>query len=224
MERLNLRFYIDNSNKFLYIPIGKNAHTKLTETFCNASWFCINNLASADLADLLANKNIFCVLRDPLERWITAFITCYFSLETPVGRANLPADSVKLLDRFCQLLTKDVKSAFIYLFSRNKFNLDWHTQLQIEYIQLINLDKITFFYLNDNTGSQIRQWLASVDIDVPLDNKKINAMSGHRPNNYFYLDLVAFLADPGNIEHKQKLLEYLQPDYNLINSVKFYAG
>jgi hypothetical protein len=143
------------------------------------------------------------------------------SIETPEGRANLPADSVKLLDRFCQLLTKDVKSSFIYFFSRNKFNLDWHTQLQIEYIQLIDLEKITFFYLNDNTGSQIRQWLASVNIDLPLDDKKINPMFLNRP---LYVNLVAFLADPGNIEHKQKLLEYLQPDYNLINSVKFYAG
>jgi|LakMenE18May11ns_1017448.scaffolds.fasta_scaffold9949542_5 hypothetical protein len=221
MERLDLQFYIDNSNKFLYMPIAKNAHTKLTEAFCNASWFYISNLAPADLKDLLANKNIFCVLRDPLERWITAFITCCLSIETPEGRANLPADSVKLLDRFCQLLTKDVKSSFIYFFSRNKFNLDWHTQLQIEYIQLIDLEKITFFYLNDNTGSQIRQWLASVNIDLPLDDKKINPMFLNRP---LYVNLVAFLADPGNIEHKQKLLEYLQPDYNLINSVKFYAG
>ena len=221
MERLDLQFYIDNSNKFLYIPIGKNAHTKLTETFRNASWFCINNLASADLADLLADKTIFCVVREPFRRWITAFVTCCLSLETPEGRANLSADSVKLLDRFCQLLTKDVKSAFIYLFSRNKFNLDWHTQLQIEYIQLINLDKITFFYLNDNTGSQIRQWLASVNIDLLLDNKKINAMGRDRS---LYVNLVAFLDEPGNIEHKQKLLEYLQPDYDLINSVKFYAG
>ena len=139
MEFLNLQFYIDNSNKCLYLPIGKNAHTKLTRAVCYASWFQINNIASADLQDLLANKNIFCVLRDPLERWITAFVTCCFSSETPEDRAGLPADSVKILDRFCQLLTKDVKSAFIYLFSRNKFNLDWHTQLQIEYIQPIDL-------------------------------------------------------------------------------------
>ena len=221
MEFLNLQFYIDNSNKCLYLPIGKNAHTKLTRAVCRASWFQINNIASADLQDLLANKNIFCVVRDPLERWITAFVTCCFSLETPEDRAGLPADSVKILDRFCQLLTKDVKSAFIYLFSRNTFDLDWHTQLQIEYIQPIDLEKITFFYLNDNVGRQISQWLASVDIDVLLDNRKINAKHGSRS---LYKNLVAFLADPAHAEYKQKLLEYLQPDYDLINSVKFYAG
>lgn len=220
MEFLNLEFYIDNSNKCLYLPIGKNAHTKLTRAVCYASWFHIDYIASADLQDLLANKNIFCVLRDPLERWITAFVTCCLSLETPEDRVTLPADSVKLLDRFCQLLTKDVKSAFIYLFSRNKFNLDWHTQLQIEYIQPIDLEKITFFYLNDNTGRQISQWLASVDIDVLLDNKKINARIGSRS---LYENLVVFLADTAHTEYKQKLLEYLQPDYDLINSVKFYA-
>ena len=223
MEFLNLQFYIDNSNKCLYLPIGKNAHTKLTSAFCYASWFRINGIASADLEDLLANKNIFCVLRDPLERWITAFVTCLYQMNTIHNRANLPAGSVELLDRFCQLVTKDVKSAFIYLFSRNKFNLDWHTQLQIEYIQSIDLEKLTFFYLNDNTGSQISQWLASVNIDVPylLNNRKINAKHGSRS---LYENLVAFLADPAHTEYKQKLLEYLQPDYDLINSVKFYAG
>ena len=221
MERLNLQFYIDNSNKFLYIPIAKNAHTKLTKAFCNASWFCINNLASADLEDLLANKTVFCVLRDPLERWITAFVTCWLTSKTPEGRATLSADSINILDHFSQLLTKDVKSSFIYVFSQNKFNLDWHTQLQIEYIQLIDLEKITFFYLNDDTGSQIRQWLSSSNVDLTLDDEKINAMFLNRP---IYVNLVAFLADPTNSQYKQKLLKYLQPDYDLINSVKFYAG
>ena len=222
MEFLNLQFYIDNSNKCLYLPVGKNAHTKLIHIMGDMSWFRIIGIAAEDLEDLLANKIIFCILRDPLTRWITAFVTCCLSLETPEDRAGLPADSVKILDRFCQLLTKDVKSAFIYLFSCNKFDLDWHTQLQIKYIQPIDLEKITFFYLNNNVGSQIRQWLASVNINLPLDDTKINAMASNRPP--LYVNLVAFLADPDNIEHKQKLLEYLQPDYDLINSVKFYAG
>ena len=145
MELLNLHLYIDNSNKFLYIPIGKNAHTKLSQSLLDASWFRINGVAFEDLEDLLANKTVFCILRDPLERWITAFVTFCLTLESPEDLTNLPADSAKILDHFCQLLTKDVKSAFIYLFSLNKFNLDWHTRLQIEYIQPINLDKITFF-------------------------------------------------------------------------------
>ena len=223
MELLNLHLYIDNSNKCLYLPIGKNAHTKLTRVVCRASWFRINGVASADLQDLLANKNIFCVVRDPLERWITAFVTCVLQLRSMPDRVTLPAGSVNILDHFSRLLTKDVESAFIYLFSHNTFDFDWHTQLQIKYIQPIDLEKITFFYLNDNTGSQISQWLASVNIDVPylLNNRKINAKHGSRS---LYENLVAFLADPAHAEYKQKLLEYLQPDYNLINSVKFYAG
>lgn len=221
MELLNLHLYIDNSNKFLYIPIGKNAHTKLSQSLSDASWFRINGVAFEDLEDLLANKTVFCILRNPLERWITAFVTFCLTLETPEDLANLPADSVKILDHFCQLLTKDVKSAFIYLFSLNKFNLDWHTRLQIEYIQPINLDKITFFYLNNNTGNQINQWLNSANVVLSMDNRNINATNKKDP---VYTNLVAFLADPSNIKYKQKLLEYLQPDYDLINSVKFYAG
>jgi hypothetical protein len=221
MERLNLQFYIDNSNKFLYIPIAKNAHSKLTEVFCNASWFHIGGIASVDFEDLLANKTIFCVLRDPLERWIAAVVTCCLSLETPEGRAYMPVDAINILDHFIRLLTKDVKSAFIYFFSHNRFNLDWHTQLQIEYILPIDLNKITFFYLNNNTGNQINQWLNSANVVLSMDNRNINATNKKDP---VYTNLVAFLADPGNIEYKQKLLEYLQPDYDLINSVKFYAG
>ena len=221
MELLNLHLYIDNSNKFLYIPIGKNAHTKLIQSLSDASWFRINGVAFEDLEDLLVNKTVFCILRDPLERWITAFVTFCLTLETPEDLANLPADSVKILDHFCQLSTKDVKSAFIYLFSLNKFNLDWHTRLQIEYIQPINLDKITFFYLNNNTGNQINQWLNSANVVLSMDNRNINAAN---KKDTVYANLVAFLADPNNIKYKQKLLEYLQPDYDLINSVKFYAG
>ena len=221
MELLNLHLYIDNSNKFLYIPIGKNAHTKLIQSLSDVSWFRINGVAFVDLEDLLANKSVFCILRDPLERWISAFISCCESLTILSDRKYLTNQSIEILTDFLDLAAKDISGAITYLFLIGEFNLDWHTRLQIEYIQPINLDKITFFYLNNNTGNQINQWLNSANIVISMDNGNINATNKKDP---VYTNLVAFLADPTNSQYKQKLLKYLQPDYDLINSVKFYAG
>jgi hypothetical protein len=84
---------------------------------------------------------------------------------------------------------------------------------------------IIFIKLTDQLGTNLNLFLQGENCQSRFTNKKLhsnNNMNDDAQN--FYHMVQYYFYDVRNSKRKQKLLEYLQPDYRLFNSVNFFNG
>ena len=73
--------------------------------------------------------------------------------------------------------------------------------------------------MTDKLGQVINTWLHGEGVRNNFNNGKINARD--KNNDIIYKKIDAYFLDGKNLKKKEKVLEYLKPDYELINSVRF---
>lgn len=208
---------IDPTNKFLYIDISKNASTKIKDTLYKEGWTIPLGINYEEKDSFLKDKRIFCVLREPYQRYLSGFVE-YIGGEKSSQYDEVVAYSAK------KFISKNFKSNFDILrliFFSAKFNFDNHTELQSDNLMHFDIGKIDFFYLNDQLGTQITKYFHNHKIFISFTNDKVHA----RPdkNSWFYKSLIqSFFEKDEHIMFKENLLNYLKPDYELINSINFY--
>lgn len=206
---------IDPTKKIIYVHIAKNASSKIMATLHKEGWSGIDGLSLEDINDFLADKQIFCVLRDPYQRYLTGFVN-YLSNQKSLQYDEIIGYSVRKLLRY------DNKSNFDILrlaFFPGKFDFDEHTQLQVNSLIHFDISKIDFFKLNDKLGAQLNKYFQSQSIFIPFNNIKINP----RPDDNFHKSLLTnFFDKEEHMMFKENLLQYLKPDYELIKSIEFY--
>jgi hypothetical protein len=223
----NSKFYTQRDLSLLYIPIHKNASTKFNEVFDSAMWKPLSclNIINGDYS-FFVKVQAFTILRNPYERWLTGF--CAYvedDRETTYNMSlhNLTREFVNT-PHICDILSLFFNTCYC-------FDFDWHTKLQCSFFNsidfpadydpksIIDISNITFFRLNEKTGRSINKFLQSKKILIPINNSVSNSRKTNG-NNDLYLALSNFFDSNQNI--KQRLMNYLEPDYKFIETVKFY--
>lgn len=206
---------VDPTNKFIYVDIAKNASTKIVGVLTKAGWTNPPYMAQQDIDSYLEDKKIFCVLREPYQRYIAGFPD-YLSSAKASNYNEVIGYSLRKLLRF------DSNSNFHILrlaFLSNKFDFDIHTELQCSSLISFDITKIDFFYLNPKLGFQLSKYFQRNSNFIPFNNDKVNS----RPDENFYkLLLRNFFEKEEHVMFKENLLNYLKPDYDLIKSITFY--
>ena len=202
----------DPDKKFLYIPIDKNASSRIKSSLFAHGWGVIDqNINKSDYNMFIESVINFSIIRDPYNRWLTGFVTFVRYRESKdfdLSLCNLLHSkhwyiTLQLLFEFC-----------------NNFEFDWHTKLQCNYFdQHPDIKNINFFLFNENLCPTLNSWGETVNLGVPFTNYYINRRSNL---DLVYSRLLSFLND--NPHYKEKLMNWLQPDYEFFNSIKFVSA
>lgn len=204
-----VRGAIDPMKKFIFMDISKNASTKILSTLHNSGWTAPPIIEQEEKNNFLSNKIIFCVLREPYERWLTGFTTF---AKTPGVRGTLNLSLYKLMQ------TEHWYIALQSIFEFNdNFEFDIHTKLQCScFDNYTNITDINFFLLDDNIWPNLQNWCNTVNLEISFDDRYVNRRAN---SNLIYIRLTSFLDK--NPFYKEKLMTWLQPDYDFFNSIKF---
>ena len=212
-DLFQIRGLIDPTEKFIYMDISKNASTKITTTLRQYGWAEPPVILKDDfLNGYLNDKIMFCVLREPYERWLTAFTT-FVNHRDPKFFNLLTHDLLKsLLKSKHWYIT--LQTLFEYC---NDFEFEFHTKLQYNcFDDYKDITNINFFLFNENVCLNLQNWLKAAKLEISFDDGYLNKRS---ESNLIYNNLIHFFNE--NPHYKKKLMSWLQPDYELINSVKF---
>lgn len=199
-----------------YIRINKNA-SQFFDKHLDDHWKIIH--VKLDNLNLYKDYDYFVTLRDPIKRWISG-ITTYLMLHK-----NTDEFSIQLFDGdFPEAFETLRRSKFFKkLFNEYLIEItgsEIHTCSQLWFISFFNLEKINFFYLNDNLGYQINNFLNVYNIENTCNNYKIN----QTPQTGLYSFLDEMIRDTSNINFKNKLKNIYKYDYQFLENIKFYAG
>lgn len=192
------------------IPILKNATNFVSHHVTLLGW---------QMKPVPLQKKIsrFVILRDPYERWLGAFT------EDLKGYIN-SRDTLDERQYLTDLFYENNFGWFLnFLIDRDVLYFDTHAQLQIKQLELalevLGKDNITFIKMTDKLGYVLNHWLHTEGCRNNFNNEKINATD--KNNDPIYNTISNYLMDGKNFKKKEKVLEYLKPDYTLFNSVNF---
>jgi len=199
----------DPNYKVQNIPILKNASSFITSTLTQLHW---------QVKPIPINKKIarFVVLRDPYERWLTGFTEDIKSFIN--SRAQ---NEIAYLNNLFQ--NNDISWFMDFLLDRDILYFDTHAQLQIKQLELIieyiGKENLTWVKMTDKLGHILNNWLHGEGCNNNFNNAKINATD--KINDHIYKRIATYLLYAKNFKNKEKVLEYLAPDYELYHSVNF---
>jgi len=209
------RGLIDPTQKFIYLSISKNASMKISSTLRKEGWTKPPVIPHTEINNFINDKRIFCVLRDPYQRYLTGFVDYISGLDS-IDYNEVIKYSLRKLIRYKDPLNDDILRLLFYF---NKFNYDSHTELQSTALVELDTAKIDFFYLNDKLGYQLNKYFKNYNVIVPFNNSKVNARFDE---HYFKSLLTEFFEKEEHIKFKENLLNYLKPDYELLKSIEWY--
>ena len=161
----------------------------------------------------------FVILRDPYERYLSGLAEDFYryQLYNPEKR-----------DFQKKLLEKNFFFDFFdFLFDSGLFEIGDHTHLQTKILQNvldsnIGIEDIIFIKLTDQLGTNLNLFLQGENCPSRFTNEKLHSNDNNDDPQDFYHMVQYYFYDAKNLKRKQKLLEYLQPDYRLFNSVNFF--
>lgn len=158
----------------------------------------------------------FIILRDPYERYISGLIE-------DLNRYLLLHSDKQVF--FQHLIDNNFLFDCLDLFFDNGvFALEAHSRLQSEYVytvtRLVSFNDLTFIRLTERLGDVINYFLQSHNCQGDFKNTIIHETQIGDPKSIASM-VQYYFADARNHIRKEKLLQFLQPDYNLINSVNF---
>lgn len=147
--------------------------------------------------DLTFEQKYFTIVRDPLERYISALWIHYDKEKQEMKKHNMSS-----------------KTQMDHLFSDPSMN-DHHTINQYNFFYNLNLDQVAFFDYNDkNTGDKLSHYLKKeCNIDF-LPEQWISRLSEEKEDIYKLLD-----ANPKYMDNVKK---YLEDDYKFLSTIKYY--
>jgi hypothetical protein len=116
--------WVDSNKNVTYINIPKNASTFIKRQLINTNGFIHSDI-------LIHADQYLIVLRDPIERWISA-----------VAQLLTAKDNHMSYDKLANIITTDD-----------------HTETQTYFLQNVEIDKCIFFMVNSNLSKNLQQWL-----------------------------------------------------------------
>jgi hypothetical protein len=193
------------NQNYCYQYIPKNASSLIVNHLKELNW----NLIEIDYNEVdIDYYNMIVVLRDPYQRWISGFVEDI--LDMPDSTLSKKVISV----------IEEKDTWFLdWFFEINKFNFGFHTSLQVDWVNKTNFTKKTYFRLENKLNFKLHHWLVGEGIANNFLNLNVE---NSKKNTKLYNQIEAYLFDYKNNHKKNRLLEYLQPDYDLISSTSFY--
>jgi hypothetical protein len=188
-------------NNYAFCPITKNASRFVTNHLLELGW------KQTELSD---NDNFifFLILRDPYKRWISGLVKDIFN----------DIDDENLSQKISAELQSKRTWFLDWIFRTKTFDISIHTQLQTRWLnKKLLLQSPIYFNLENKLNFKLHHWLigeglSSNFLNLPMESKK---------HYTIYQNVETYLFDYKNQNKKELLLEYLQPDYNFINSIHF---
>jgi hypothetical protein len=181
----------------MYVQIPKNASSWTKIHFKDLGWLDFNYHY-----DHFYKKHALVVLRDPVERWLSG-VCEYFSLY----HENIDTESF---------------NNTFYDFLIEQTILDDHTESQHCFIEGLDYKNITFFLCNNDYRLQFSTCLKQKG----FDNKYHDHEFQHTTNKSITRSKFKKIFEPllSQSKYLNKIQQFYKKDYELINSVKFYAG
>jgi hypothetical protein len=203
--------WTDPTKRVQNLNILKNGSTYISTNVENWGW----TMESI----LLSNKRVkrFTVLREPYLRWLSGFAE-------DLGRYvshDIDNDYKKYMEEL--FINSNAYWFFDFLIDKDVMKFESHADLQRNQIKLeieeIGLFNIGFLKMNDRLGDALNHWLGSNNIPSHFTNVKVHQTNTQ--SNVYYKRIVDYFSDPRNESRKKRVLEYLEPDYELFNTVNF---
>jgi hypothetical protein len=202
--------WVDPTNRIQNLPILKNSSSYFIQNVKKWGW--------QYQPVLMSNKKIkrFAILRDPYSRWLSGFKTDLHAYCTHEAEKQNRKD---LEDIF---INSNAYWFFDFLFDKDILKFDSHTNLQynqIKYhIEELGIENISFIKMTDRLGDALNHWIGTNNVISHFTNAKVNETE---KLNIYYKRLIDYLSDVKNASRVDKLMDYLQPDYKLFNTVNF---
>ena len=145
---------ISPDNELFFLPIPKNASTFISSVLYQNNW------RYANLSEFTGDQ-VFCILRDPLDRWISGIAT-YFALYI----INDEYDIKMFLKEYNQLTEKLIFDNIIF---------DDHTTPQIDFLNIVPKNKnIVSFTIDEQSLlqklSEYLKYDLSYDLSITNEN------------------------------------------------------
>lgn len=202
--------WIDPSLTVQNLMILKNASTYIRENVENWGWISKNIPYS--------NRRItrFAILREPYERWLSGFVedlehyfvTYFYPVKTP---------------GLTMLENNEANWFFDFLIHKDIYKFDGHADLQYNQIGIhisnLSLDNIVFIKMTDRLGDTLNYWLGTKKVKSYFTNTKLHKRD--KNTSIIYQRVYDYFENPKNQNQKERVLDYLKPDYDLYNNVKF---
>lgn len=180
---------------YAYVPILKNAHTWLTQLFQNKLEWDVK----ASMKDIESCKKIV-VLRNPLDRWISAIATYLHDKE---GLLEIDKN------------TLDILTDAVFF--------DWHTLPQIRFLEGYDTDSCIFFYMGENSklfNTNIKKFVgAKYSKDINYDDLILNDGSNKPKHKYYKQQIKSFFTRPESLHFQRKINNAYREDYELIEYI-----
>lgn len=195
--------WTDPSKKVQSIPIHKCGTSYVEKHAKQMNW-------EEDWLSYNNDVYRFVILRDPFERYLTAFVEDMY--DVIYFRPWLKEELLHTFEKGNFLIQ--------FLLALDIYKLSWHTITQYSMTRSLPEQNTVYFKLGPELGTQLNQWLNSLGINNTFNNQKI--YERNKKDCVIYNCLKTYFDDPLNVSDKDKILNYLKDDYSLINSVKFY--
>jgi hypothetical protein len=181
----------------MYIQIPKNASSWTKPNLKDLDWADYNYHY-----DHMYKKHALVVLRDPVERWLSG-ICEYFTLY------HETIDTDEFNKTFYDLLMEQIV-------------FDDHTEQQHYFIEGLSHNNITFFLCDQDYRVHFGSFLKNQG----FDNKYHKYEFQHTTANSLLRSKFKKIFEPLLLESKylNKIKNFYKKDYELMNSVQFYAG
>lgn len=190
---MSATFFYDNSKTIGFLPIQGNFDNEIEQILQTLNWKKIN---------YAPGSKFFVILDDPFTRWTRIVSNTFIDS----NHSNFGLNNDNLLD------------FLLY----NKVTCKKFTTLQKKTIVESKIDqysKIYFIKLDTKLGYRINHFLR----DLKIPNQFNNSLQTNQLVNDCMAKLKNFLHVDTNLPYLNKVTQYLEEDYNFINSIEFYA-
>ena len=186
------------NHDFMYIHIPKNASSWTKKNLLDWNWEYFNYHT-----DHLYHKHAIVVLRDPVERWLSGIAEYMFLYHKNIDTDHLP------------------ECFFDLIFDRIAF--DDHTEQQVLFLEKLNLENCTFFMCDHSYRNLFSEFLKTKGMQNRYFNYEYQHMTENDPYRKKFKQIFTNAIEK-NSKYHNNLKSYFSKDYQLLNSVNFYAG
>lgn len=186
------------SSNLMYVYIPKNASSWTKPNLKDWNWESYNYHS-----DKLYDKHALVVLRDPIERWLSGIAEYMFLYHNKSDSAHFS------------------KTFFDIIFDR--VALDDHTEKQILFVEGLSHSNCTFFWCDDNYRKYFSLFLNKIGMENRYFNYEYQHTTQASLERQKFKDIFT-QALKNNSKYMKNLKDYFLEDYQLIESINFYAG
>lgn len=185
---------IKNGNEYCYVPILKNAHSSGVDFFAKNGFYKSRNIDG---------KKYIVFLRDPLHRWHSGVTEWLLS--------NVEDPNTYILDDLIIKLIFDAGA------------VDAHSEMQINYLYGLPIDKCIFFNTDDIYFDFKFKHFIFHNLNIEINETmfpKLNTTAQNKAKINIHTQLKNIMTDRLSLVKKLKM--YYLPDYEFMRSITFY--